>query len=230
MRRRLLLAFTLAALALPITACRATPRSETPRSGTIPLPLPDLEGRITFEKALNRRRSVREYTSGDLALARVGQLLWAAQGITSPDGKRTTPSARAVYPLEVYVVARRVTGLDPGVYRYQPKDHGLVLVAAGDRSEAMALAVTGQDFVARAPLIIAVVADSARAADRLGRSADRWVAMEAGFVVQDVYLQATALGLGTVMIGGFDDGALRRALALPAGRAPLAVMPVGRTR
>ena len=54
--------------------------------------------------------------------------------------------------------------------------------------------------------------------------------METGFVVQDVYLEATALGLGTVMVGGFDDIALRGAIGLPTSQVPFAVMPVGRRK
>lgn len=222
----------LATLLIAVTppTCPAAPAQEPMVARTVALPGPDLAGKSTLESVLTRRRSVRAYLPGALSLGQVGQLLWAAQGITSPDGKRTTPSARAVYPLEVYVVADGIAGLPAGVYCYEPKGHALGLVAPGNHSAALAAAAPRQDFVARAPLAIVVVGDSLLAAQQFGAHAERWMAMEAGFVVQDVYLQATALGLGTVMVGGFEEGALRRALLLPAGRVPLALMPVGRKK
>ena len=231
---RSILAVTLAcsgpvlAQAAPVT----DPAAANPpaHSGAIALPKPDLEGRVPFEKTLGRRRSVREFAPGALTLAEVSQLAWAAQGITGPDGKRTTPSARAVYPLTIYLVAHRVEGLEPGVYRYEPKEHALTRIAAGDPEAALTAAVPGQPFVAQAALVIVVAGDSALAKQKLGPRGERWSAMETGFVVQDVYLEATSLGLGTVMVGGFDDAGVRAAARLPDGQVPYAVMPVGRKK
>jgi SagB-type dehydrogenase family enzyme len=200
------------------------------RTDAVVLPKPNLEGRVTLEKTLNQRRSVREYAPGAITLAELSQLAWAAQGITSTDGKRTTPSARAVYPLTVYFVANDVTGLAAGVYRYVPKDHSLARVATGDHVAAMSAATPRQEFIAHAPIIVVVAGDSALAAEKFGRRAERWTAMETGFVVQDIYLESTALGLGTVMVGSFDDVAIRGAIGLVAGQVPYAVMPVGRKK
>jgi SagB-type dehydrogenase family enzyme len=221
MIRRLLLAlFAAAVLAIPSLGSTA--------SAPVALPKPDLEGRLTLERALATRRSLREFAPGELTLAELGQLMWAAQGVTSPEGKRTAPSARAVYPLAVYVVANDVAGLAAGLYRYEPKGHSLAAVASGDQRAGLAAATSRQAFVAGAPLVVIVTGDSALAAEKFGPRAERWVAMETGFVVQNVYLEATALGLGTVMVGGFDIAALRRGLALAAGHEPYAVLPVGR--
>lgn len=223
----------LAALAAAILAGAAaappvTGASAAPPAATVELPKPELEGRLTLEQALAARRSTREFAPGELALAEVAQLMWAAQGITGERGKRTAPSARAVYPLEVYVVANRVGGLEPGPYRYDPQAHALVAVA-GEGRDAVAAATARQAFVAEAPLVVIVAGDSVLAAENFGARAERWTAMETGFVVQDVYLQATALGLGTVMVGGFLDAPLR-AVGLRSGRVPYAVMPVGRKK
>jgi SagB-type dehydrogenase family enzyme len=219
------------ALLVPLCASAGTPPAAPAAAAqTIALPKPDLTGRVTLERALGTRRSVREYAPGPLSLAEVSQLLWAAHGITGPNGKRTTPSARAVYPLEVWLVANEVTGLAPGLYRYVPKDHALALVAAGDHRASVTAAASGQKSVEHAAAVVAVAGDSALAAAKFGARATRWLGMEAGFVVQDVYLEATVLDLGTVMVGGFDENATREALALPAGWQPLALMPVGRTR
>ena len=222
MKRRIIPSLAAAAILLAATASLAA------EPQAVALPKPALTGKVTLEQAIARRRSVREYAPGALTLAEVSQLMWVAQGITSPDGKRATPSARAVYPLQVWLVANDVTGLPAGIYRYEPKEHALALVAAGDQRDSMAAAASGQAPIEHASAIVAVIGDSALAATKFRGNADRWLGMEAGFVVQDVYLECTALGLGTVMVGGFEEGAARRALGVPPGWEALALMPVGR--
>jgi hypothetical protein len=91
----------------------------------IDLPAPRTEGGPSLEQAIATRRSIRDYPPGPLRLEEVGQLLWAAQGITSPQGLRAAPSAGALYPLEVLVAAGQVQGLEPGVYLYRPHEHRL---------------------------------------------------------------------------------------------------------
>jgi nitroreductase len=54
------------------------------------------------------------------------------------------------------------------------------------------------------------------------------VHIETGHAAQNVYLQAGALGLGTVVIGAFDDQSLRELVGLEEGEHPLYLMPVGR--
>ena len=67
----------------------------------IVLPAPARSGHMSLEEALARRRSVREFSNKPLSDQDVSQLLWAAQGITHPEGLRTAPSAGALYPLEL---------------------------------------------------------------------------------------------------------------------------------
>src|SRR5674476_1173869 len=74
----------------------------------IKLPLPVRKGNMSLEETIQQRRSIREYTSADISLSELSQLVWAAQGITSTQGLRTVPSAGALYPLEVYIV--NITG------------------------------------------------------------------------------------------------------------------------
>lgn len=198
--------------------------------GTVALPKPDVTGKVTLEQAVAQRRSVREYAPGALTLAEVSQLMWVAQGITGPDGKRATPSARAVYPLQVWLMAEDVTGLPAGIYRYEPREHALALIAAGRQRDSFVAATPGQEMFQHAAATVAVIGDSTLAATRFRGNAERWLGMEAGFVVQDVYLECTALGLGTVMVGGFGEDAVRRALGVPSGWEVLALMPVGRRK
>jgi len=212
----------LALLALPLTATAAG----NPPAPTA-LPRPDTLGTVTLERAVARRRSIREYQPGALTLAEVAQLMWVAQGITGRDDRhRAVPSARAVHPLEVRLEARRVDGLAPGLYRYLPNEHALALVAPGDHKPAV-MTAAGQPCIDAAAAVLCVAGDGALAASKFGANAERWLGMEAGFVVQNVYLECTALGLGTVMVGGYDEPKANAAFRLAPGWKTLGLMPIG---
>jgi SagB-type dehydrogenase family enzyme len=183
-----------------------------------------------FEANLRARRSVREFSSTPLSLATVGQLLWAAQGVTSAAGERTAPSAGALYPLEIYLVAGNVDGITPGVYRYTPRGHALRFHLGGDRRRELARAALGQSAIAGAAAILVIVAVYGRTSAKYGSRAKRYVHIEVGHVGQNVYLQAHSLGLGTVIIGAFADDRVHELLELPKGEVPLALLPVGTPR
>ncbi|NLA31307.1 MAG: SagB/ThcOx family dehydrogenase, partial [Methanomicrobiales archaeon] len=110
----------------------------------IRLPEPRFESDVPVEAALRDRRSVRVYAEVPLTLADIGQVLWAAQGVTDERGYRTTPSAGALYPLEVYVVAGDLMDLPAGIYHYQPDGHILVRTTGGDQREALQAAAVNQ--------------------------------------------------------------------------------------
>lgn len=192
------------------------------------LPPPRERGPVSVEEALRRRRSVREYAAGGLALEEAAQLLWAAQGVTSREGLRTAPSAGALNPLELYLVAGEVEGLPPGIYRYRPEDHDLVEVDRGDRRPSLARAALDQEFVEEAPAVLVFTGVFGRTTWKYGERGRRYVLMDLGHAAENVYLQATALGLGTVIVGAFRDEEVARLLGAASGEHPLAVMPVGR--
>jgi SagB-type dehydrogenase family enzyme len=194
---------------------------------SIPLPAPRLDGPMSVEQAVAARRSVRAFADAVLTLENLGQLLWAAQGVTHADGLRAAPSAGATYPLSLYVAAGAVAGLGAGTYRYEPDRHGLTPVGDGDVRGRLARAAFGQGWVETAPAIIAVVADYDRTTDRYGDRAVRYVHVEAGHAAENVYLQATALGLATTAVGAFHDDAVRVVLDLPRTLTPLLLLPVG---
>jgi SagB-type dehydrogenase family enzyme len=197
-------------------------------SGTIGLPEPDYRGDQSLEQSLQRRRSFRRFLEVPLSLGEIGQLAWAAQGVTHPEGLRTAPSAGALYPLELYLVAGQVTGLEPGVYRYRPAGHGLEQHASGDRRQALARASLGQSWMADAAAIYVFAAVYQRSSGKYGHRARRYVQLEAGHAGQNLFLQAEALGLGTVVVGAFDDDEVSSVVGLPAGTRPLSIMPVGK--
>ncbi len=194
------------------------------------LPLPVFKGNMSLEEAILHRRSIREYRKEPLTLHQLSQLLWAAQGITEVRwGFRASPSAGATYPLEIYVVVGNngVKGLAPGVYRYQPHSHSLVLVKKGDFREELYSACLNQEWVRDAPVVLVIVADYERTTRVYGERGIRYVHMEVGHVGQNIYLEATALGLGTVAVGAFYDDEVRVIIGAPENHHPLYVMPVG---
>ena len=192
----------------------------------VALPAPVLEGSTSVEAALAGRGSVREYSGRAVGLAEVGQLLWAAQGITQ-GGRRTAPSAGALYPLEIYVLAGNVDGLEPGLYRYRPQGHELARTAAEDRRGALASAALGQGQVSAAPVVLVIAGVIERTAVKYGDRAERYVQMEVGAAAENIYLQAGALGLGTVFVGAFSDGRVAQVMGLGEGERPFAILPVG---
>ncbi|NBB72698.1 MAG: SagB/ThcOx family dehydrogenase [Bacteroidetes bacterium] len=202
------------------------PRAQPAQS--VELPTPDRTGTMSVERALNQRRSVRAYQGEAMTLDDVSQLLWAAQGITHANGYRTAPSAGALYPIELHVVAGRVEGLAPGVYRYRPGDHLLVATERRDRRADLARAALGQPWVQAGAIAMVITAVYERTARKYGGRAPRYAHIEAGHVAQNIYLQATARNLGTVIVGAFDDADVKAVLNLPDGEEPLAIMPVGR--
>ena len=196
----------------------------------IPLPTPSHSSRISVESALKQRRSLREYPDEPVTLKEVSQLLWAAQGITHEHGYRTAPSAGALYPLEVYLVAGHVTDLPKGVYKYRPHTHTLVNITEGDLRPELAVAAIGQNPVKTGSIVLIFAAVYERTTAKYGRRGLQYVHMEVGHAAQNVYLQAVSLGLGTVFIGAFSDDRVRDVLDMPEKERPLGIMPVGRSR
>ncbi len=200
-----------------------------------PLPPPDTAGGLPVGKALALRRSVRSFEDRSLGLRDLAQLLWAAQGVTQPasgsrPALRTAPSAGALYPLELYVVAGKVEGLAAGVYRYEPARHLLHPVAGGDRRGDLARAALNQASLSSAPAVFVVSAVVSRTAARYGERAPRYVHMEVGAAVENLLLQAVALGLGGVFVGAFHDAQVGEVVGIPSPEEVLALVPVGYPR
>ena len=220
-------------LAMLVVAAGATscglahaPTPETTRApAAIPLPPPNLDGPLSLERAISQRRSVRAFQDTPLTEAELGQLLWAAQGITHPRGFRTAPSAGALYPLELYVVTAE------GIHHYTARDHTLRTVSHQPAQSALHEAALGQDAVRTAPAVIVITAVYERTAQKYGdQRSPRYVHMEAGHAAQNLLLEAVALNLGAVPVGAFHDEEVQAALALPSDHEPLYLIPVGHPR
>ena len=205
------------------------PRCEEAK--VVSLPQPRSDSGVSVEKALLGRRSVRTFSNKPLTLGEVSQLLWAAQGITGKRGDRelrTAPSAGALYGLETYLAAANVTGLTQGVYHYSPQGHTLTLLMTGDKRTDLSAASLGQSCVKEGAAAIIFTAVYERITKKYVGRGVRFAHMEAGHAAQNVYLQAEALGLGTVAVGSFTESEVKKLLSLPEGEEPIYLMPVGK--
>jgi len=191
----------------------------------IQLPSPKKSGGMSVETALATRRSTREYTPQSLTMNDVGQLLWAAQGIISSDGKRTAPSAMHRYPLEIAVVARHVDGLPNGAWRYLPAKHSLELLTSASSGRPILANATSQPQVQSAPAVFVIAA----VYERMGSGAKNrtWTDYEAGLASENLLLEAVSLGLGAVITGGIDPALVKEAMRFTGNEQVIVVVPVG---
>lgn len=197
----------------------------------IQLPPPTSKGSMSLEEVIARRRSIRHFTQESIAQSQLSQILWATQGLTDiRSGDRAVPSAGATYPLEIFVVCGRncIEGISDGIYLYEPKSHSLSLHHKGDSRPDLARAALEQEYIYQAPLDIVICAVYERTMMRYGARGERYVHIEVGHAGQNIYLQATALGLATVAIGAFHDEPVREVLQLDKRIRPIYIMPVGR--
>jgi SagB-type dehydrogenase family enzyme len=213
---------------------RKPPRPQTYKSyenaKRIALPKPDHEG-LSVESAIQKRRSVRNYSGESMTLTELAQLLFAAQGITGRmygEGLRAAPSAGALYPFEIYVVGNNVAGLDKGIYHYAVREHQLELVKAGDFTDDITEAAFEQEMLGEADVSFVLAAVINRARHKYGERGFRYIYMEAGHISQNIYLQASSLGLGSVAVGAFLDDEVSKLIGVDGEKeVPIYLHAVG---
>ena len=190
----------------------------------IQLPQPIKKSQMSVEEAILKRRSVRSFMQKPLDWVQIGQILWAAQGITAQKwgfNFRATPSAGALYPMEIYVVSK------DGLFHYLPLEHKLEVLSNSDLRVSLTHAAFNQDPISQAPVDIVICAVYRRVTGKYSSRGIRYVHIEAGHLAQNIHLQAVSLGLGSVPIGAFDDEQVKDVLSLPAEHEPLYIIPVG---
>src|SRR5262245_29243356 len=180
-----------------------------------------IQGTVSLEEAIDRRRSRRTFGLGVLPVGTIGQLLWAGQGVTSPDGKRAAPSAGALYPLELYAVTAAE------MMHYLPDGHRAETRVTPDLRPELQAAALDQASVGAAPVVIVVAADPGRLSQRYGARADAYTDLEVGHAAQNILLQAVANGLVSVPVAALDASRAARTLALPPGQTVVYLLPVG---
>ncbi len=171
---------------------------------------PTKTGGKPLMEALNERQSNRNFDSSkQLSTQTLSDLLWAAYGLNRPD-KRTVPSSQNKQEVDVYVM------LSTGVYFYDAKENNLVLKEKGDFRDAL-----GQPELSKsAPVSLIYVIN-------LDKNRRETGYMDAGFPVQNVYLDCASAGLGTVARGSFKRPDVHNALKLTDQQEVVLVQPVG---
>jgi SagB-type dehydrogenase family enzyme len=192
--------------------------------GIVDLPAPEKRGTLSLEEALYKRESVRSFSSKALTAKEISQILWAAQGRTRHWGGRTSPSAGALYPLEIYVALRE------GLFRYLPDQHQMLQLREGNLMTPLSEAALGQGCVREAPAVVVITAVYGRIERKYGSRGERYVKIEAGHAAQNILLQAVSLGLSAVPVGAFYDEKVSRVLSIPDDHKPLYLIPVGHGR
>lgn len=182
---------------------------------------------------LGSRRSERDFSGNAIDCTTLSHLLFAAQGVTARAGScllRTAPSAGALYPVETYLLANRVTGLAPGIYHYNIVESCLESLAPGDHAETLTRAALGQSMVTRGCVTFLWTGIVGRSFWKYGERTWRYLYLDAGHIGQNLSLGAAALGLGCCMIGAFFDDEINRLLGVDGQKETLLYMGVVGTR
>lgn len=197
---------------------------------TVKLPVVTAHG-IAVEDAIHRRQSARRYADKPLTEDQLTQLLIAANGLTHTDAgmtHRSIPSAGGLNPLEIYAVVTDVTGLERGLYHFNVLDTCLELLKEGELGPVIQHAALGQESVGDAALNLVISARFARTTQKYADRGYRYIYMEVGSAMQNVYLQSASLGLGTVAVGAFNDVAVNTLLEIDGmSESALLIMPIG---
>lgn len=174
----------------------------------IALPEHDTTGGMPLWECMLRRRSIRDYKNKPINIKNLSQILWASSGmVTKKYGVelRTVPSAGALYPIDIYVSIFKIDGIKKGIYHLNVYDWKLEGVKEGDFSSEISKASIYQSFIERAAFVIFLTSISKRTTRRYRERGVRYILMDLGCIIQNIYLAVTSLNLGGCVIGAFYD-------------------------
>jgi SagB-type dehydrogenase family enzyme len=165
---------------------------------------------IDLTAAIRNRSSHRQFTAAPLTLDEVSFLLWATQGIrqkaVGASALRTVPSAGCRHALETYLCALHVDGLEPGIYRYLPVEHQLLVVSrAPGLAKKITAATLNQSFIGKAPITFVWTTIPYRMEWRYDIAAHKVIALDAGHVCQNLYLACAAIKAGTCAVAAYHQ-------------------------
>lgn len=192
-----------------------------------------LTEKLSLNETLKKRGSCRNFSGKPIFMNQLSSILWSGQGVLThkQDMRRTAPSAGSTFPIELMVAVRKdgVEGLAQGIYHYLPDQHSLQKISEKDISEDIPPACFNQEYLRKASASILVASEESRTTRMYGERGQRYVYMESGAVMQNISLEAVEMGLGTVIVGAFDDAAVTGLFKLEELK-PLAIMPLGYPR
>jgi hypothetical protein len=172
---------------------------------------PALADSVSLEQTISARYSVRNWASGSISDVQLLEVLHSAYGVYGDH--RSVPLVGNAYSLDLFVANTT------GTYRYVPEQNTLIVHDLTVNKETLRPSF-GQSFVPDASAVILIIWNQTRMSNQYYASA------EAGLVVQNVYLAAVTLNLGTICIGMINSNNLRSTLGLPATMTPLHAMPL----
>ncbi len=179
----------------------------------IKLNAPDMERGLTIMKAFEKRASATSFSSKDLSLQDLSDLLWASAGVNRPEnGKRTAPTAVNAQDIDVYVLMKS------GAYLYDAKTHSLKGVIAGDNRKMVS---ERQTNFANAPVMLVMVSDISRFRGDDTEQKLIWAAMDAGIVSQNIGIFCAGTGMVTRPRASMDTEGLKKLLVLSGTQYPL---------
>ena len=208
----------LAAASLALLAAFTCPAQDAaakidPKAAEVALPAPAKTGGMPLMQALAERKTIRDYKPAELDAATISEILYAANGVNRPDGKRTIPTAMNKQDLEVYIA------LPGAAYHYDAKANKLVKIADGDfRAEL----ITRKDLANNSACILVYASDSSKFPNDI-----KFPAIHVGEASQDVYLYAASKGLGTVSLGMYDEKGVRKVFKLEDKMTVILAQAVG---
>ena len=196
---------------------KVEPFKHYPHSDKIPLSRSWNIAQENITSLLQYRRSLRKYSTKLVSLEHLAFLLWASQGITGQAGKylfRTAPSGGALYPVETYISAHSIEGLDAGLYHFDAEHFALDRLTEQDEAEAVAQACLDQKFMAQAAVVFLWTGIFRRAMSKYGDRGMRYILLDAGHICQNLLLAAEAVGCGGCPVGAFYDNELNQLLQI----------------
>ncbi|UCF49930.1 MAG: SagB/ThcOx family dehydrogenase [Thermoplasmatales archaeon] len=179
-----------------------------PNSKKISLDLPKDLSKISLDKVLKNRRSIRNFSEKPITKQQLSSLLWASTGIQRKElgfEFRTAPSAGALYPIETYLVINRVKDIPKGIYHYSIKDNLLEELKIGDFGVDISRAALDQDMCNKAAAVFIWTAIFNRSKWKYGERAYRYIYLDAGHIAENFALVSTGLGLGNCQIAALYD-------------------------
>ena len=184
-----------------------------PKAESVALPAPAKTGGMPLMQALAERKTIRDYKPGELDAATLSEILYAANGVNRPDGKRTIPTAMNKQDLEVYVA------LPGAAYHYDAKENKLVRIDAGDFRADL---IMNKNMAKNAAAILVYASDSTKFPNDI-----KYPAIHVGEASQDVYLYCASKGLGTVSLGMYDEKGVRKVFKLDGKMTVILAQAVG---
>jgi len=186
--------------------------------------------------AIKNRKSRRKFQDVLLGLDELSFLLWAISGVRKKFRGiilRNVPSAGNRHAIETYLAVLNVSGLQPGIYRYLPLEHELLLeIPVDDReefSEKIGIAALGQNFIAKAAAVFIWAAIPYRMEWRYGKASHKVIAIDAGHICQNLYIACEAIDAGTCAIAAYNQDIMDKMIGVD-GREEFTIYlaPVGK--